>query len=154
MTSSPTPVRSHGMKTDLPGHLWSKYECFLMSGWWDILHSSCFNLKLWSNSTNGTKLRTDERKNKNYIPLRINAGGYNDSPLTISVSCSMKHWIQRTFLWFASWTNQCLVHILLPVTDNCPSWTSKRLIDYCFTARQHKKAISRRNDRMMENEIK
>ena len=26
----------------------------------------------------------------------------------------------------ASWTNQCLVHILLPVTDNCPSWTSRR----------------------------
>ena len=29
-----------------------------------------------------------------------------------------------------------------------------RLIDCCFTARQHKKAISRRNDRLMENEIK
>ena len=30
-------VRSHGMKADPPGCLWSKYECFLMSGWWDIL---------------------------------------------------------------------------------------------------------------------
>ena len=28
------------------------------------------------------------------------------------------------------------------------------LIDCCFTARQHKKAILRRNDRLMENEIK
>ena len=69
-------VRSHGMKADPPG---SKYECFLMSGWWDILHLSCFNVKLWSNSTNGTKLqtdeRTDERKDENYIPLGINAGG-------------------------------------------------------------------------------
>ena len=49
-------VRSHGMKADPPGYLWSKYECFLMSGWWDILHSSYFNIKLWRNSTNGTKL--------------------------------------------------------------------------------------------------
>ena len=68
LTSSPTPgkdpgVWSHGMKADPPGYLWSKYECFLMSGWWDILHLSCFNVKLWSNSTNGTKLRTDERTN-------------------------------------------------------------------------------------------
>ena len=69
MTSSPTPghgpcVRSHGMKADPPGYLRSKNECFLMSGWWDIRHSSCFNVKLWSNSTKGTKLRTDERTNK------------------------------------------------------------------------------------------
>ena len=76
-------VRSHGMEADPPGYLWSKYECFLMSGWWDILHSSCFNVKLWSNSMNRTKLRTDKwtnirtdkRKDENYIPLGINAGG-------------------------------------------------------------------------------
>ena len=72
-------VRSHGMKADPPGYLWSKYECFLMSGWWDILHLSCFNVKLWSKSTNGTKLRTnkrrDEQKDEIYIPLGINAGG-------------------------------------------------------------------------------
>ena len=65
-------VRSYGMKDDPPGYLWSKYEC-LMSGWWDILHSSCLNVKLWSNSTNGTEVRTNEqtdpREDKNYIPL-------------------------------------------------------------------------------------
>ena len=54
-------VRSHGMKADPPGYLRSKYECFLMSGWWVILHSSCLNIKLWSNSTNGTEVRTNER---------------------------------------------------------------------------------------------
>ena len=50
-------------------------------GWvvgWDILHSSCFNVKLWRNSTNGMKLQTDEwtyeRKDKNYIFLGINGG--------------------------------------------------------------------------------
>ena len=68
-------VRSHGMKADPPGYLWSKYECCLMSGWWDILHSSCFNVKLWSNSMNGTELwtniRTDiqtNRKSKTIYP--------------------------------------------------------------------------------------
>ena len=85
LTSRPTTghgpwVRSHGMKVDPPGYLWSKYECFLMSGWWDILHSSCLNVKLWSNSTNGTEVRTNEQtyeqKDENYIPLGINAGGY------------------------------------------------------------------------------
>ena len=84
-------VRSHGMKADPPGYLWSKYECFLMSGWWDILHSSCLHVKLWSNSTNRTEVRTneqtnertnkrmnictDQQKDENYIPLGINAGG-------------------------------------------------------------------------------
>ena len=73
-------MRSHGMKADPPGYLWSKYECFLMSGWWDILHSSCLHVKHWSNSTNRTKYeqtneRTHERKDENYIPLGINAGG-------------------------------------------------------------------------------
>ena len=31
-------VRSHGMKADPPGYLWSKYECFLMIVPWDIPH--------------------------------------------------------------------------------------------------------------------
>ena len=57
-------VRSHGMKADPPGYLWSKYECFLMSGWWDILHSSCLHVKLWSNSTNGTEVRTNKQTNE------------------------------------------------------------------------------------------
>ena len=73
-------VRSHGMKAGPPGYLWSKYESFLMSGWWDILHSSCFNAKLWSNSTNGTKLRTDERteRRKLYTP-RHKCRGYKET---------------------------------------------------------------------------
>ena len=94
MTSSSSPgmdpgVKSHGMKADPPGYLWSKYEYFLMSRWWDILHSSCLNVKLWSNSTNRTEVRpneqtnnqTYERKDENYIPLYINAGGIKMSQL-------------------------------------------------------------------------
>ena len=78
LTSNPTPIRSHGMKANHPGYLWSKYECFLISGWWDILHLSCFNIKLWNNSTMGwnyerTYIRTDKGKDENYIPLGINA---------------------------------------------------------------------------------
>ena len=57
-------VRSHGMKANPPGYLWSKYECFLTSGWWDILHSSCLNVKLWINSTNGTEVRMNEQRNQ------------------------------------------------------------------------------------------
>ena len=95
-------VRSHGMKADPPGSLWSKYECFLMSGWWDILRSSCLHVKLWSNSTNGKEVRTnkqtnertnehtkehingwtDKRKDENYISLGINAGGINCPPVS------------------------------------------------------------------------
>ena len=54
-----------------PGYLWSKYECFLMSSWWDILQSSCLHVKLWSNFTNRTEVRTNiwtERQ-------KLNAGG-------------------------------------------------------------------------------
>ena len=68
-------MRSHGMKADPPGYLASKYVCFLMSGWWDILHSSCLHVKLRSNSTNGTEVRMNKRTDENYIPLGINAGG-------------------------------------------------------------------------------
>ena len=80
-------LRSHGMKADPPGYIRSKYECFLMNAWWDILHSSCLHVKLLNNSTNGTEvrtneqtnertnIRTDEQKDENYIPLDINAGG-------------------------------------------------------------------------------
>ena len=57
-------VRSHGKKPDPPGYLWSKYECFLMSGWWDILRSSCLHVKLWSNSTNRTEVRMNEQTNE------------------------------------------------------------------------------------------
>ena len=74
-------VRSHGMKVDPPGYLWSKYECFLMSGWWDILHLICFNVKLGSNSTNGTKLLKDKHTNgktKTIYP-RHKCRGYNQN---------------------------------------------------------------------------
>ena len=41
LTSSPTPsadpeARCHGMKANPTGFLWSKYECFLISGCQDI----------------------------------------------------------------------------------------------------------------------
>ena len=49
------------------GYLWSKYECFLMSGWWDIPHLRNFNVKLWSNSTNGTESRTNKQTNEHSI---------------------------------------------------------------------------------------
>ena len=79
-------IRSHGMKADPPGYLQSKYECFLMSGWWDILHSSCFNVKLCE-----VIPRTGQNykwKDENYTPLCINAGSikmtvpseYSDQP--------------------------------------------------------------------------
>ena len=35
-----------------------------MSGWWGIPHLRNFNIKLWSNSTNGTESQTNERTNK------------------------------------------------------------------------------------------
>ena len=62
-----------------------------MSGWWGIPHLSCFNVKLWSNSTNGTELRTnkqtnirtDERKDENDIPLGINARGIINSSTAV-----------------------------------------------------------------------
>ena len=38
-------IRSHGMKADPPGYLWSKYECFVMSGSGDIPHLRNFNAK-------------------------------------------------------------------------------------------------------------
>ena len=39
-------VRSHGMKADPPEYLWSKYECFLMSGSCDIPHLRSLHIKL------------------------------------------------------------------------------------------------------------
>ena len=96
-------VRSNGMKADPLGYLWSKYECFLMSSWWDILHSNCLNIKLWSNSTNGTKYeRTNKwtnehmygrQKDENYISLGINAGGIKSRELYIKSRDS------RAFPW-------------------------------------------------------
>ena len=83
-------LRSHGMKANPPGYLWSKYECFLICGWWDILHSSCLHVKLWSNSTNRTEVRTNkqtyERKDENYIPLGINAGGIKTKNIKIWIT--------------------------------------------------------------------
>ena len=113
-------LRSHGMKADPPGYLWSKYECFLMSGWWDILHSSCLNVKLWSNSTNGTEVRTNEptneRTNKHtngwterrklYTP-RHKCWGYNkqcllDTPHTVMVNKENYYWGHTKWLTLIS----------------------------------------------------
>ena len=55
------------MKAHLPGCLWSKWECFLMSGWWDIPHLSCFNVKLWSNSTNETNYKGTNQQTNGWL---------------------------------------------------------------------------------------
>ena len=89
-------VRSHGMKADPLGYLWCKYEFFLMSGWWDIPHLSCFNVKLWSNSKNGIKLRTDWRtgRRKLYTP-RHKCRGYKN-PWTIKCRSQWPTFILRS----------------------------------------------------------
>ena len=63
-------VRSHGIKANPPGYLWSKYECFLMSGWWDILHSSCFNVNFQVIPRTGRS--TNKWKDENFIPCLPN----------------------------------------------------------------------------------
>ena len=57
-------VRSHGMKVDPPGYLWSKYECFLMSGSWDIPHLRNSVKNIVVNSMNVTDAQTNEGTNK------------------------------------------------------------------------------------------
>ena len=128
MTSSPTSgmdpgVRSHGMKADPPGYLWSKYECFLMGGWWDILHSSCLNVKLWSNSMNGMEVWTNEqmnerayeRKDKNYIPLGIKAGGIktkvSNDKLFTPIRCLSHAWI---LCWLECVNTRNIPHLFKP----------------------------------------
>ena len=92
-------VRSHGMKADPPGYLWSKYECFLMSGWWDILHSSCLHGKLWSNSTYGTEVQMNEHTNgrterrKLYIPWHKCQGYKNEQHLQSRIRHTNISWI-------------------------------------------------------------
>ena len=52
------------MKADPPGYLWSKYECFLISGWRDIPHLRNFNVKLLKNPLMRWKeVRTNEHMN-------------------------------------------------------------------------------------------
>ena len=132
-------VRSHGMKANPPGYLWSKYECFLMSGWWDILHSSCFNVKLWSNSTNGTKLRTDkwmdEQKDENYmyIPLGINARGIKRRKLyTLSITAGgiiICHFVKGknkdSTPHFNNEDGQAVHHLIVKI-----DWTSVKLMSH------------------------
>ena len=65
------------MKADPPGYLWSKYECFLMSGLWDIPHLRNLHAKLCREFHVRDSGRKDERKGENYIPLGINVGGIN-----------------------------------------------------------------------------
>ena len=71
-------VRSHGIEVDPPGYLWSKYECFLMSGWWDILHSSCLHVKLWFHERDVLEVRTNKQTErwKLYIPWHKCRGYY------------------------------------------------------------------------------
>ena len=52
------------MKADPPGYLWSKYECFLMSGWRDIPHLRNVKVKLLKNPLMRWKeVRTNEHMN-------------------------------------------------------------------------------------------
>ena len=44
-------VRCHGMKANPTGYLWSKYECFLMSGCQDIDFKK--TLTKWNGNGNG-----------------------------------------------------------------------------------------------------
>ena len=106
-------VTSHGIKADPPGYLWSKYECFLMSGWWDILHLRNFNVKLWSNSTNQTEVQTNEyttneRKYENYIPLDIKTilQSFSFIPHTASEELIFKYFFRKFCLLVAMVTNQ------------------------------------------------
>ena len=103
-------VRSHVMKADPPRYLWSKYKCFLMSGWWDILHLNCFNVKLWSNSTNGKNYeRTNEHTNgrterkKLYTP-RHNCWGYNKW-ITIIIRTKCNVILKKQNKWATPWEN-------------------------------------------------
>ena len=98
-----------------------------MSGWWDILHLRSFNIKLWTNSMNRTELRTkkrmnirtDERKDENYIPLGINAGGI----------------IRQSFLWRGSnvttillgWCKACI-----SVFETCQEIDCVQLASECM----------------------
>ena len=71
-------VRNHGMKADPQGYLWSKYECFLMSG--SERYSPLRNLQVklcrkFHVRDGVTNERMDGWQGKNYIPLGINAGG-------------------------------------------------------------------------------
>ena len=67
--------KTYGMEADPPRYPWSKYECFLKSGWWGIPYLRNFNVKLCGNSTNVREEWPNERKDEIYIPLGINAGG-------------------------------------------------------------------------------
>ena len=80
------PLWAYFPGRNIPANSTGKYRGWNLplnlDGWWDILRSSCLHIKLWSNSTNGTEvrtnkrtnIRTDEQEDENYIPLSINAG--------------------------------------------------------------------------------
>ena len=61
-------VRCHGMKANPTGHLWSKYECFLMSGCKDIDLSK--TLTKWNGNGN---------RNGNGNGNAYDRGDYNSS---------------------------------------------------------------------------
>ena len=93
-------VKHHGMKADPPGYLWSKYECFLMSGSWDIPHlrnlheKPCCKFHVCDRRTNEwMNIRTDERKGEK----RQKCWGYNH------FLCVMGVWGVVDFHWFCSY---------------------------------------------------
>ena len=64
------------MKPDPPGYLWSKYECFLISGSWDIPHLRNFHtksVKIFAvSSTNVMDARTNEQTNGKVETIFLN----------------------------------------------------------------------------------
>ena len=61
-------AKTYGMEADPPRYPWSKYECFLMSGWWDIPHYRHFKVKLCGKfhaCDRRMTIQTDERNDEN-----------------------------------------------------------------------------------------
>ena len=61
-------VRCHGMKANPTGYLWSKYECFLMSGCQDIDFYK--TLPKWNGNGNGNRNAYDRGDYNSSFALR------------------------------------------------------------------------------------
>ena len=56
-------VRSHGIKANRPGYLWSKYECFLRVGCRDMNEKLAY--KTWTQCDGNTDMDVDDRDDNN-----------------------------------------------------------------------------------------
>ena len=78
LTNYDLEAESYGMKADPLRYPWFKYDCFLSSGWRDIVTKRNFNQKLQRNmmeNNERTNIRMDKWKDQSYILLGINARG-------------------------------------------------------------------------------